>query len=220
MKNFLLLFCFASVVGVAQTKRPSLALIVKAGSVGIAPELSFRVNERVHLRGSFSFFNYQLSDKVKIDQGNNLEKADIGYDAKVSLKNAGVLIDYYPFKKVLALNAGVFYNLNTINVDMVPQSDLQLNDRVFKPAETGTLALKASFRKVAPYVGLSLGNPHQGRFRVLFDAGVLYTGSPMIEMQGTGAIEPTASQAPQLEQNLKPIYLYPVVKLGFSYRIL
>lgn len=220
MKHLLLLFCLVSGVSIAQPKRPSVALALKVGSAGVSPEVSVRMNDHIQLRGSVHVLNYQRVDQVNFDQGGDLEEAKIGYDAKVRLRNVGVLLDYFPFKKVLALNVGVYYNANAIDVALTPQSDLKLNDRVFKPDETGNLALKATFQKVAPYAGISLGNPHRGRFRVLFDAGFLYTGSPKIEMTGTGAIEPTAEQAPQLEKNLQPVYLYPVIKLGVSYRIL
>lgn len=206
-----------------------LALALKFGTTGISPELSYRVNPKINLRASFSLFNYKRAEILSFDTGSSnststtpAEKAKMQYDASVKLGNVGILIDFFPFKRrVFALNAGVFYNTTSASVDLQPKSNLNFNDRVFTPEETGTLGLKIKYPKVAPYLGLSLGNPNTGKkLKFLFDLGVMYTGSPLIEMQGTGSIEPTASQAAQLQSNLKPIYLYPVLKFGLSYPLI
>ncbi len=209
---------FAQEPNLSKTNRLSLAL--KVGTTGISPEFSYRLKKRINLRASASLFNYKKNDIFIFDQGKDVEEGKVQYDAKLKLGNVGVLVDYFPFKKFLALNLGVFYNMNTVDISLLPKSNLKFNDRIFTPEETGTLGLKINYKKIAPYAGISLGNPNNGAFRVLFDFGVLYTGSPLITMNGTGSIEPTAKQAPQLQTNLKPLYLYPVVKLGFSYRIL
>ena len=206
-----------------------LAVVLKFGTMGISPELSYRVNSKINVRASFSIFNYQQVDILDIDTGGSnststapAEKAKMQYDASIKLGSFGFLVDYYPFKKrVFALNAGVLYNTTSFSVDLRAKSNLNFNDRVFTPEETGSIGLKVKYPTVAPYFGLSLGNPNTGkRLKLLFDLGVMYTGSPLIEMQGTGAIEPTATQAAQLQTNLKPIYLYPVLKFGLSYPIL
>lgn len=196
-----------------------IAIILKIGTTGISPEISYHFKPRINFRGVVSFYNYHRNDVITFDQGTDVEKGKAEYDAKLNLGNVGAVIDYYPFKKFLALNAGVFYNLTAIDLGVLPKSNIKFNDRIFTPEETGTLGLKVKYNKIAPYFGLSLGNPNNGKFRVLFDLGVLYSGSPKIEMTGTGSIEPTAAQAPKLEANLKPLYLYPVMKFGFSYAL-
>lgn len=213
-----------NVVAYSQEPSPSktnkLSLALKVGTTGISPEFSYRLKNKINLRASISIFTYKRNDVVSFDQGKDIEEGKVQYDAKLKLGNVGVLVDYFPFRKLLALNLGVFYNMNAVDVSLLPKSNLKFNDRTFTPEETGTLGLKINYQKIAPYAGISLGNPNNGNFRVLFDFGFLYTGSPLITMQGSGSIEPTAEQAPQLQTNLKPIYLYPVVKLGLSYRIL
>ena len=206
-----------------------LALALKFGTTGISPELSFRMNSKINVRASFSMFNYQQVEVLDFDAGGTTgtsstpaEKVKMQYDASIKLGNFGLLVDYYPFKRrVFALNAGVLYNTTSFSVDLRPKSNLNFNDRVFTPEETGSIGLKVKYPTVAPYFGLSLGNPNTGkRLKFLFDLGVMYTGSPLIEMIGPGAIEPTANQAAQLQTNLEPIYLYPVLKFGLSYPIL
>ena len=244
MKKALLLLILLSnsIIGQTITESPAkakkafippaankLAIVLKFGTTGISPELSYRVNQKINVRASFSMFNFQRVEILNIDTGSSnststapAEKAKMQYNATIKLGNFGVLVDFYPFKRrVFALNAGVFYNTTSFSVDLQPKSNLNFNDRVFTPEETGTLGLKVKYPTVAPYVGLSLGNPNTGkRLKFLCDLGVMYTGSPLIEMQGTGSIEPTASQAAQLQANLKPIYLYPVLKFGLSYPII
>lgn len=229
MKKTILLFLLYSGVVAAQdvvTKpsKPSsspkkIAIILKIGTTGISPEVSYHYKEKINFRGIVSFYSYHRNDIITFDQGTDIEKGKAQYDVKLKVGNVGALVDYYPFKKLLAINAGVFYNLTAVDLGVLPKSNIKFNDRIFTPEETGTLDLKMTYNKIAPYLGLSLGNPNNGKFRVLFDLGVLYTGSPKIEMQGTGSIEPTAAQAPQLQANLKPIYLYPVMKFGLSYAL-
>ena len=244
MRKILLLFTLLSNPIIGQTITDSLAkakkvfiapvanklaVVLKFGTTGISPELSYRVNSKINVRASFSIFNYKRVEILNIETGSSnststapVEKAKMQYDASVKLGNFGILVDFFPFKKrVFALNAGVFYNTTYFSVDLQPKSNLNFNDRVFTPEETGTLELKVKYPTIAPYLGLSLGNPNTGkRLKFLLDLGVMYTGSPLIEMQGTGSIEPTAGQAAQLQTNLKPIYLYPVLKFGLSYPIL
>lgn len=227
-KTFLfLLLCSGVVFAQDVENKPSkpirtpkkIAIILKVGTTGISPEVSYNFKPRINFRGIVSFYSYQRKDVITFDQGTDVEEGKAQYDAKLNLGNIGAVIDYYPFKKFLALNAGVFYNLTAIDLGVLPKSNIKFNDRIFTPEETGTLGLKVKYNKVAPYFGISLGNPNNGKFRVLLDLGVLYSGSPKIEMTGTGSIEPTAAQAPQLQENLKPLYLYPVMKFGFSYAL-
>lgn len=244
MKKILLLFTLLSSPIIGQTITDStakakkvfippvankLAVVLKFGTTGISPELSYRVNSKINVRASFSIFNYKRVEILNIDTGSSNststappEKAKMQYDASVKLGNFGILVDFFPFKRrVFALNAGVFYNTTSFSVDLQPKGNLNFNDRIFTPEETGMLGLIIKYPSVAPYFGLSLGNPNTGkRLKFLFDLGVMYTGSPLIEMHGTGSIEPTAGQAAQLQTNLKPIYLYPVLKFGLSYPIL
>lgn len=221
MKIIFLLFIFFPTITFAQNlqSKPAnsfrkMVAILKIGTTGITPEISYRLNSRLNVRGSISFLSYSKKDIVSFDQGT--DKVQMQYDSKALLGNAGVLIDYYPFKKIVAINAGLFYNLNNLDLTLLPKSDIKFNDKVFTPDETGTLNLKVNYNKIAPYIGLSFGNPNNKKTNFMLDIGALYTGSPLITMSGTGSIEPSASQAPKLQENLKPAYLYPVFRFGIS----
>lgn len=221
MKTFFLVFIFFPAITFAQNlqSKPAnssrkIVAILKIGTTGITPEISYRLNPRLNVRGSISFLSYNKKDIVSFDQGT--DKVQMQYDSKSVLGNAGVLIDYYPFKKFVAINAGLFYNFNSLDLTFLPKSDIKFNDKIFTPDEAGTLNLKVNYNKIAPYIGLSFGNPNNKKVNFMLDIGTLFTGSPLITMSGTGSIEPTASQAPQLQQNLKPAYLYPVFRFGIS----
>ena len=72
-----------------------------------------------------------------------------------------------------------------------------------------------------PYAGIGFGNSVRPGGRVAFalDLGVLYTGSPRIQMEGDGMIAPTAEQGPDIEADLEGVKLYPVLSLGLSLRL-
>jgi hypothetical protein len=221
MKSLYLFLFFFPAITFAQnpqskpiTSSKKIVALLKIGTTGVTPEVSYRLNPRFNVRSSVSLLPYNKKEIVSFDQGT--EKVQMQYDGKVLLGNAGVLIDYYPFKKIVAINTGIFYNFNSFDVALLPKSDIKFNNKIFTPDETGTLNLKVNYNKVAPYLGLSFGNPNNKKTNFMLDIGALYTGSPLISMSGTGSIEPTASQAPKLQENLKPAYLYPVFRFGIS----
>ncbi|OYU93076.1 MAG: hypothetical protein CFE21_21880 [Bacteroidetes bacterium B1(2017)] len=200
------------------TQKKSI-LYLKVGSTGISPEFSYSLNKKLGLRLSTSFYQYQKNEIVSIEQGEGLDDFKLNYDVKAKTGTVGLLLDYIPFKKFLVLNIGALYNLNAVDLNLNPKSNLAFNDLIYSPEEIGQLELNITYPKISPYAGITLGNAYRKKVRFLCDIGVSYTGSPKIEMRASGAIEPTASQSATLERNLKPLYLFPVIKLGLSYQL-
>jgi len=76
---------------------------------------------------------------------------------------------------------------------------------------------------VQPYLGVGFGNLGRGESRVsvMFDIGVIYTGSPEIELNASGLLTPTANpdQEKNLNEGLESFVLYPVFSFGVGVRI-
>ena len=83
------------------------------------------------------------------------------------------------------------------------------------------------FNEVAPYVGLGWGTPFgkEARWTIMFDAGVMFQGSPNVDLSANGTLANNSAFAADLEReknNLKDdldtYRFYPVVSLGLAYR--
>jgi hypothetical protein len=90
----------------------------------------------------------------------------------------------------------------------------------YTPDKLGILSADITFQKVAPYIGIGLGNVTGGDrgFGLTFDLGTFYQGGPKVSMSATKLLEPSASQSGQLEDNLKWFKFYPVLSIGLAYK--
>src|ERR1044072_1671527 len=60
---------------------------ITAGTLGIGPEVSYRLSERLGVRGNVTFLSIS----------RDIESDDITYDGKLKLQSGGVMLDVYPF---------------------------------------------------------------------------------------------------------------------------
>jgi len=84
------------------------------------------------------------------------------------------------------------------------------------------------FGAVAPYFGIGCGNAvsKSGRLRFAFDLGVMFQGSPEVDLTATASDPGLQSElnaelekeVKEIEDDVKDIKLYPVISLGLSYR--
>lgn len=152
------------------------------------------------------------------------------YDGDLKLNSVGVLLDWYPFHGSFKISGGGYYTGTKLDVTGQPtEGSFTFNGQQYSSAEVGSLTGKAKFQhETAPYVGIGWGNPFAGsnHWSVFVDLGVIFTGSPKLELSSTGG---TLSNNATLQQNLEQerkkaeddvsnISVYPVVSLGVAYR--
>lgn len=189
----------------------SVSVGARAGTLGPGIEVSAAISSHFNLRGTANYLNYSRSDEIR-DFDIRLMA-----DSDVRLASFGLMADILPFKDVLRLSAGFFWNENQYHALVTPLEGYSIEGKTFSPERIGTMEATLGHRRmVQPYFGLGLGNPTSGRLTFLFDIGMLHTDSPQVEMIGTGMIAPTANQAGDLEAGLYSFRWYPVAAVGFS----
>lgn len=187
---------------------------LRAGTGGIGVGLGTQITPTLNGRLDVSYFTYsaegtEIRDDVSVD-----------WNGEGNLLFISALADWHPFKNSFRLSGGAMYNGLEGSGSAVPADDMEVGSNTYSPQEVGSLDVDISFgSKIAPYLGLGFGNSVTRRLGFLFDLGVIYAGSPDVDVRATGMLTPTESEAPQLEQNLEWVQWYPILSLGFNVRL-
>ena len=193
------------------------ALGARAGTAGFGLEATQSLSSNVNARLGVNAYNYAYSTTAD----------NIKYDAELKLQNASLLLDWHPFSGVFRFSGGLIHNRNQIDLMATPVGNTVIGGVSFTPAQIGTLTGVVRFKENVPYAGIGWGNASARNKQLGFslDIGVIFQGSPSVELSSNGALANDASFQAELrkeEQNaeadLQEYKYYPVVSLGVSYR--
>lgn len=189
------------------------AASVKVSTTGINLEAirSFSPNFNIRLGTAFFSYNINMAGGTKDDYSSS---------GDLKLLSFSALTDWFPFESSFRLTAGFYINLNNANVVLTPKKTYYDGNIAYTPEKLGTLNADIKFNKVDPYIGIGFGNPTAGSpgFGFTVDIGTFYHGNPKASMTATKLLQPSATQGPILEQNLKWFKFYPVLSLGLTYK--
>jgi hypothetical protein len=201
----------------ARAGEPSLG--VSAGLLGLGAEAGYSFNERFAARVAAYTFSYSYDG----------EESGIEYDSDLDLSSAAAYLDWHPRGGVFRVTGGLFANGNEVNAVASPDATgtYDIGGATFTSAQVGRLAGSAEFDSVAPYLGVgwrSRGGA-DGGLGFSVDLGVLFQGSPDVELTSTGG---TLSGDPMLqdaldeeerdvEDDVDQYEFYPVINLGIGY---
>ncbi len=196
-----------------------LALTTKVSTLGVGIEATTGITETLNARLGVNAFSYTYSGS----------QSDIDYDLDLTLQSETLLLDWHPFAGAFRLSAGVVGNQNALDMESTPElTQVYKVGNVYYPAAAvGRLVGSIDLAPVAPYAGIGLGNAlgNKGRWHVGFDLGVVFQGSPEVELsaQGPIALVPQFQQellreVDDIEDEIDKYRYYPVVSLGVSYR--
>lgn len=192
-----------------------LAIGVNGGTYGVGGELTYRLSDRINARAGYHAITYSHSDSY-----NDLE-VGIDYTGNLDVSNIALMVDFFPFKKVLKLTAGVYLMDWNINGNAIPNEAYEFDDtHSFEPERLGTLTADVSYPDgPAPYVGFGFGNQVAKGLplKMIIDIGAVYTGAPQVTMTGSGLIAPTSDNAQSIQEGLNEFEWYPVARVGFSF---
>ncbi len=189
---------------------------IRTGSQGLGVEGAIGLKDWVTLRGGL----YGGGVSYDFEEGGN------DYNGDLTVGGLGVLADFFPADGKFRLTAGMFTNNNEIEFDTTPTSPIELGGSTYFPAEIGRLDGKVEFDSSAPYFGIGWGNVAEGdgRFGFLFDAGVLFQGSPDLSLvRSSTVIVPGLDQDIQLEldeieDDVESLEFWPVISFGLAIR--
>lgn len=150
----------------------------------------------------------------------------IPYHGNLRLQTIPVLLNYYPFHGVFRVTGGVMFDQNRLALNASGGSgSYTINGRSYTASQVGTFTGKASWRRVAPYLGLGWGSKAARKpgFSMGFDLGVLFTGSPQVTLSASNpqhnaqlASDVAAAQA-TANQKTSSYKLWPVVGIRLGY---
>lgn len=215
----LALLCAASFIAAPAVHAQAfqhVSVAARVGTLGPGLELTASITPKLNLRLAGHYLGYSRTDRI-----TNYE-IEVQSDADLRLASGALFADYFPFGSTFRATAGLVLNQNELTVLAKPLEDYILNGRPVTPARLGTISGTLGYDlAVSPYLGIGFGNPvrPEARLGFLFDLGVLYTGSPTVDLEGTGMVAPTAEQAPQIEDDFKDFRFYPLLSLGLSYKL-
>ncbi|ATC93135.1 hypothetical protein [Pseudoalteromonas tunicata] len=242
MKSSILLLPSLSLVALLATSTSAEAspvgVSLKAGTLGAGAELDYRFNENFNLRLQANTFNYK----------DDFEEDDINYSGKIDLSTAGILLDWRPFSGTFRLTGGYYINNNEIKANAKDASNegYELGDVTYFSDTANPLSLNANMElgnSSSGYLGLGWGNATDAGWMFSFELGVLFAGSPKIDLSASGSavvyidgaanyfdVSDTTNPLVQefnanliteknnLEKDISDFEFYPVITLGVGYR--
>lgn len=227
IKNILLLLALLALL-------PSIAfgggkdknnITFKLGTLGIGADYLYGFTSNSNIRININGFKYT----------GFIKETDVSFDAKLSLKSAGIIYDFHPFSSIVRFSVGAYYNGNFFSITAKPNSATYIfNDNNYNQQDVGSIEGGIEFKKFSPYFGIGIGSKPHGRgifgtgLALSLDLGVLYT-----EYQAALANNNCVSELPnicadlsrdveveriKLQNALNDVKLYLITSLGLSYK--
>ncbi len=186
---------------------------VKAGTLGLGVEATWRPAPYLDVRAGYNGFNYE----------DTRSEAGLDYDGELDLSTvyatANLRVPLSPFR----ITAGLFSNGNEVLLNSLDSDTLQIGGATYQAADIGRLQARGSFDSIAPYAGIGFDFRIADTIGLNFDAGVLFQGKVDVTMTATGPLANNAlflqeleSERQELEDSIDDYEYYPVVSLGFS----
>lgn len=189
-----------------------------AGTTGGTIEAKFAPNNKIALRGSYNFLEFEA------DQDYD----GIDYEGDLNLSTFGGFVDVAPFSNGFVLTGGAFIGDKTLDLNASPANDVEIGGRTFTPEEVGTLNGQAELKSFAPYAGIGYDSFIAGSSDWSFNAraGVMFTGSPKVDLVSVdGLLSDDATLRAELnteiasiEEEAEDFKYYPVLSIGLARR--
>lgn len=163
------LFAVPALAGAQEAADSSdLTVSVSGGTLGIGPEVGFRVMPVFGIRANATFLGFSHSVDVN----------DINYNGDAKLRSYGATADLYPFKNKFRMSAGFRIDHNKIDLVATPTRSVSIGSRVYTPEQIGTIEGDIRAKKFAPTFTLGVAKNRGRGLAWSLDAGVMLHGRP------------------------------------------
>lgn len=209
-----------------QVRGDNWAILTNASTLGLGGAIVAKINPNLNARVGINAFSFDLT----------YEETRASYDSEVNLFNVLTALDYYPAKNSgFHASLGVVYTNN--NADGVATASDIIDDvdlGAFNIAVDDLLDVNADVstsRNFAPYIGIGWGNPIAGGLRFWANVGVMFPGSPDVDLSPNFQIdenlisdeirqdiqEGIEEEERDIEDELEGFNIFPIVSIGLSY---
>ncbi|MFP6901161.1 MAG: hypothetical protein VCA36_09465, partial [Opitutales bacterium] len=183
---------------------------------GVGFEIAKGFTPRIGARIGLNYLDYEYTDVV----------SDIDYNLDLRLQSLALLADWHPFKGMFRISTGAIINGNRLNMlaELDRSSPEEINGVDYSlDSVRGSL----KFNTLAPYLGLGWDTTFgdDDSWGLTFDLGVIYCGSPKLQLSAIGPDTSLANFSSDLEQerldlenDLADFRFWPVVSAGFLYQ--
>jgi hypothetical protein len=200
-------------VAAAASADNSLGFGVKAGTLGLGVEGTWRPLPYMDLRFGANQFDYT----------DTRTETGVVYDAELNLDNYYLTGNFRFPLSPFRLTAGVYSNGNEINAVSGDNGAIIIIGGDPYPADAaGTVSARGKFGSTSPYAGVGFDFSLFGKVGMNLDFGVLWQGSPTVEIATDGILSsnPTfeaslEAERLELEDQISDYKAWPVISLGF-----
>lgn len=192
----------------------TIGIYGQLGTLGAGAGMAVSVGSALEARIGVNGFAFSM----------NRTSGNVDYDARVKLRSADALLDWFPWANGLRVSIGAAYNDNRIDLNGRPSmaGAFTLNGMSFSASQVGMLRGDVTFQKAAPYVGIGWGRAAGAAKGVglVMDLGALYQGFPKVRLSASGMIPAAFAESArrQLESDLRGYRWYPIASVGLAYR--
>jgi hypothetical protein len=224
MKRFVFLLAAIAMV-LPASAQSTFGIGLRAGTLGPGADIAYNVSPKLNIRLSGSYFSLAVDEVQE-------EDPDIRWKGDVAIGAVGINADFHPFGGAFRLTGGININLFDVSAVGTPIEAYcfgsvvngSCDSKEFQASKLGSLGAGVGYASsIAPYAGIGFGKAAGAHSRIgfLFDLGALYTGSPEVDLNGTGLLAPTAGQENEdtLNTGLESFQFYPVISLGLAIRL-
>lgn len=232
MKNHLILFITLLTAALSSLNaqetaksKPSFGVAIggSASTNGLGVNVTTSLNNFLAVR-----LGYEQLDASGINP-IALEMEGRSFNITPTIQSGGLsaMLDLYLLKGLYLSGGIVQTNLN-ISATIASEEGLQIGEIYFEPEELGDLTLTVGPKsRLAPYAGLGFGRTisRDKRLAMSFEMGAYHMGSYVVDMTGTKFFEGNEGNESiqRLNETLSSFSwsgIYPILKLGISFRIL
>jgi hypothetical protein len=226
MMRAVVLACMATVVLAKPTWAGSatddLAVGVNAGTLGAGLSVT-----KALVPGRL---NAELDLNAPLQPSYSFNSGGTHYTGTLRLLGIGGLTNYFPWSNLFHLSAGLFYDDNKVSTQARPSNGTyRLDGQSFTTQQLTSLSGSIAFSRIAPYVGLGLGNTTASAgWHLNGNVGVLYQRAQVdltaTTPYATGSAPYNAlfaaldAQRRLVGTDAGHLQWYPVVTLGIQYR--
>jgi hypothetical protein len=180
----------ALALGVGMPASAQMGLSVRAGTLGVGGELSYRAGRLLGIRVGGNYFTVTRNATIE----------GIAYQLQPKLQNGTAILDLHPLGGSFHLSGGMVWNSNEGAVTAELTGPVTIGPQTYQPSDVGALTgLVRYTERYAPYAGLGFGG--RGRVSFLFDLGVVFSGYPQVSL--TGASNLTGQAKVVFDQNVQ-----------------
>ncbi|MCK5851218.1 MAG: hypothetical protein KAH23_09910, partial [Kiritimatiellae bacterium] len=196
-----------------------VAATVKLGTLGYGADVTFDMTELYNFRVGFNMFSYEPDIS-----GDDEEDGPEDIQLELDWQTIAASFDLHPWENGFRFTAGLIINNNEIILTAEAGEEVEINDRSYRVAD---LQGSVTFDQLAPYLGIGFGNAidREGRWSFAMDLGVMFQGSPEVDITahvlgGDQAALDAAleEEEKEIEDDISGLNIYPVLSFGVSFR--